>query len=261
MAKLASSNSTCTICCLFYGNYPYLAERLLKSLARWAGDDSVRFFFGLNNACKKTQDLVHDFMLLSKGSMNFIGAEPYHKYPMMRRMLGCVDTEYMMWFDDDSWVLPTAPVTWPQDVLAFMRQYSLDMAGAPYKMRLRGNQHLYLNAQPWANKVTWTQGQEVRFITGGWWTIKTAILQRHNWPVPELDHNGGDILLGALFAAQMYRIGRYTEHLAINANDTGKCSSAIRRGHSGTSCGADYWPDTKPVPAKTNWLDIIDGKE
>jgi hypothetical protein len=89
----------------------------------------------------------------------------------------------------------------------------------------------------------------MRFATGGFWVIKTELLYRYNYPWPELDHNGGDSLLGELCLQQDLRLQQFKEGVKINASRDGKESAAKRRGTSQKPLGHDFQPS---VASKLN---------
>jgi len=258
-----------TICCLFYGDYPHLAERLLQSLGRMDLSARGNVRVGLNNVGMTTRRLVHERVEDLNITDIYNGAPPYHKYPLMRRMfhedgLGNqrtpIATSYVMWFDDDSCLAgfnrAVARDMWFEHVDVKMQTH--DLIGAPFYMHLRGKQHQFIEDQPWYNGKPVKYRQKMSFITGGWWTIRTGILHKHDWPPPNFEHNGGDVMLGALCDQHGYKLGRFTTDLFINANNTGKCSSAKRRGFSQTSIGVDYV--RKPKEPEPTLFDVLDGK-
>jgi hypothetical protein len=167
-----------------------------------------------------------------------------------------------MWFDDDSWVLPSAPDDWFEQVEQCMLTKQLDVAGAPYFVHLRGKQHDWITDQPWYNGKTVKPKQRVDFITGGWLTLCTTLITRFGWPPSSVIHNGGDVMLGALCHQQDLKIGKFTAYLGINANDTGKCSTARRRGASLQPIGVDYIRGEQPIDVveEGDWLNLIDGR-
>lgn len=221
-----------TVCALFYGDYPQLAHRLLSSLYRPVWLPDVEFRFGLNNVGEETRVAVHDFVRkVAPHTVTHItiGHEPYTKYPTMRRMFyggEPLTTPYLMWFDDDSWIDTAAPDTWFQLVARAMG--TSDMLGAIYWQATRASRKEFIQRQPWyAGRLI---GHRIHFATGGWWTIHTDILKRHDWPIRELNHRGGDVLLGALCYQQGYRLQRFNGGVHINADDSGICSTSPRRG-------------------------------
>lgn len=249
-----------TVCALLYGDYPRLAERLLSSLSRVDLLD-VRYRIGLNNVSERTNKLVDKFIQDRYALGNsyrvwvYHGVDPYYKYPLMRRMFNepSIDSDYVMWFDDDSFVKDVTPHTLWLDVERKMKEF--DMIGAKYYKHTKGNQRQFIEDQPWYN------GKPVRrkidFITGGWWTIKTDILVRHNWPPENFEHNGGDMMLGELCRQHDYKMGSFQHHLGINTKDGVKCSNMPRRGFSQRAIGELYM---RPEAPPASFFDILDGK-
>jgi len=240
-----------TICCLLYGDYPEHADRLLRSLARFVHLDQFELRVGLNNVSAATQAVVA--ALAGRMPMMAVtGTSPYYKYPTMRRLFHeqPITTPFIMWFDDDSWITAKADDNWFNKVQAAMQP--ADMIGTLWRYpHWNSNQKLFCFDQPWyaGRQIP----KSIRFCTGGWWTIKTDIIYRHNWPIPELEHRGGDVLLGELCHQQGYKLGQFNLHLAINADSTGKCSTSPRRGFDQKLCGYDY------KRASRNWMDTLAG--
>lgn len=275
-----------TICCLLYGNHSDLAERLLESLNREVWFPHIDIRVGMNNVSGGTRAFVHDYANRMPITDVFVGNSPYYKYPLMRRMFrdhaeatldgGCspsginrwthpaIMSPYTMWFDDDSWVLPAALTSsnslgepsWLNLVKQKLQTH--EMIGAPYYKHLRGMQHRFIEDQPWYNGQPVKYQQKVSFITGGWFAIHTRILMQHDWPPANFKHNGGDVMLGEMCRQHGYKLGRFTRGLAINADASGDCSSAKRRGSSQAPIGVGYVrPKPKPVPTL---FDVLDGK-
>lgn len=247
-----------TICCLFYGDYPELMERLFRSLYKPVWFPYFELRCGHNNLSRRSAQLFQQWAdkFYDDGPMTMCvkGETPYYKDPMIRRLIHTtpnVNTPNIMWFDDDSYVKPGAPDDWLQQVAKAL--YCPDMVGAPYEMRLQGNQHLWIKDQPWYTGEPVKKNDTVRFITGGWWACKSEVLLKHDWPPKEFHHNGSDVLLGALCKQQHYQMNKFTDFVGINCDHTGECSSAPRRGASLPPFGVDY-------KRKKNWLDVIEGK-
>jgi hypothetical protein len=198
----------------------------------------VEFRFGLNNVCEETRDAIHKFVYRVAPHTTThitIGREPYTKYPIMRRMFydgEPLSTPYLMWFDDDSWIALDAPDTWFNLVEHAIA--TADMLGAIYTQNTNVNRRAFIQTQPWYDGRPIPH--RIRFMTGGWWTIRTKLLIRHDWPIRELNHRGGDVLLGSLCYHQGYRLQHFTTGVRINADDSGICSTSLRR-----------WFDEKPL--------------
>lgn len=232
-----------TVCVLLYGDRPDLANRVLRSLTRPEWRDWFKLRIGANNVSYAMyQQVMRHVQVYNQFSepaklqvdASYVGVEPFVKYPMMRRMFhdDPIDTPLIMWFDDDSWIFDSAPDNWFE--MVYRRMIAADMLGAIWDIRYRGEQREFIKRYSWYLGKT---RPKFEFATGGWWTIKTDIIQYWQWPPPELHHNGGDALLGELMFQQGYILENFSAHLGINADATGKCSTAERRGYHETPIG------------------------
>jgi hypothetical protein len=223
-----------TVCMLLFGEHPQLARRLLGSVLRpaWAAHfPDLRI--GLNAVCPETADVVQAACRSWPGPFRvYQSTENIDKYPMMRRMLHeqPLEQPFTMWWDDDSFLLPQVDEHWPQRVAAKLVDY--EIIGSIWNWTLAPHEIEFLDRQPWVPSKTRKTPRPLPFITGGWWTIWTELLQRHAWPPPDMRHNGGDVSLGHLCWKNYYRLGLFKDSLGINADDTGKDSSSQRRGKS-----------------------------
>lgn len=220
-----------TVCALLYGNYPDLARRCLEPVFELCGSGRVDLRIGMNEVSEETRDYVADS---APSDAEVISADPQIlKYPMMRRLFydKPVSTDYVMWFDDDSYVKADNFADWLDSVEEAMA--SCDMLGSVYTIAYTPSQ------KQWCAKQPWYAGKSIpdrpQFATGGWWCIKTQVLSTFGWPIPELQHCGGDVALGVLLHQHGLRLKHFREGVAINANSDGKESAAERRGASKTA--------------------------
>jgi len=218
-----------TVCALLYGDYTHLAKRCLEPLVSLAQEGLVDLRVGMNDVSASTEALVKSWDTIKV----FESKPQILKYPMMRRMFNeePISTDYIMWFDDDSYIKPSEIYTsWLNKVENAVSD--CDMLGSVYVIPHRDSQKEWCKTQPWycgkplANKP--------RFATGGWWCIRTDVIKKFNWPIPELRHCGGDVALGVLLDQNDLRLKHYKKGVAINANSEGRESSAERRGASRT---------------------------
>ena len=174
---------------------------------------------------------VYDFVQLNKGSATVVCSDPQiYKYPMMRKLFydTPILTDYVMWFDDDSFIKTSDVTGWLNSVEEQMRD--CDMLGSVYTIRYGSDQAAWVRSQPWyAGKPV---EDKPRFATGGWWCIKASVLKKFDWPVQQIKHCGGDVALGILLAQHNLKLKHFNSGVAINANHEGKESSAERRGAS-----------------------------
>lgn len=232
-------------CVLFYGEDDValpLAQRVLNGPMRELAKQNVEFRFGFNAVGEKTRAYVRE--AVESDFQRHLWIEPegnIFKYPIMRRMLydAPLLAPLTMWFDDDSCLAPDCNVAswWPR-VKNLLDTYA--MVGSLYKQRLVGDQLKWIKDQWWYNNRPLPP--YVKFITGGWWTIRTSVLMRFNWPLPELRHRGGDVMLGALCAQHDIPITHFRDQVWINANAQGVESKAPRRGFNEKPVGFQYRP-------------------
>lgn len=230
------------ICALLYGadsTCTQLAHRLLNAPMRQLSALGAEFRLGLNAVGEETRDIVAEFASMSDRVTIVDSPENIYKYPMMRRLFyqEPLLTPHLMWFDDDSCIVEDADVeAW----IARVRQQltAATLIGSIYKQRLIGRQADWIKAQ-W-----WYTGKPIRsvisFATGGWWAARTLDLMRFNWPLPEIKHRGGDVMLGELCYQNDLKLGHFRDSLWINANSSGVESKSPRRGYDERPVGADY---------------------
>ena len=226
---MTQSKPRFTVCALLYGDYPHLAKRCLDPLIHLMALNDVELRVGMNEVSKETSDFVR----YNQWQPKIFEAMPQiFKYPMMRRMFydDPITTDYVMWFDDDSYIKVKDCDNWLSSVENAMA--NCDMLGSVYTIPYGNDQKEWCKTQPWYNNKPLRD--KPKFATGGWWCIRTEVLNRFNWPAPELKHCGGDVALGILLDQHDLRLKHYNQGVAINANAEGKESAAQRRGASRT---------------------------
>lgn len=236
-----------TVCVLLYGDYPHLAERCLGPLRKLLEAGLIELRVGCNQVSEATWKVLHGVAKAAHSDVfHIVGADTnWLKYPMMRHLFGLEgmlpkieSTRHVMWFDDDSYIKDPDPAKWLDRVEEKM--HGADMIGSLYRIGLTHNQRKWIAAQPWFT------GKPVpnvaTFATGGWWVLPAPIVYQYNWPVPELKHRGGDVMLGQLCAQNGLRLVKFNDGVAINADDEGRESKSPRRGHDEDPVGTGYDP-------------------
>lgn len=153
-------------------------------------------------------------------------------------------TEWVMWFDDDSYCVSQTAIA---DAAAVAGD--ADLVGQRWEMGLQPSQ------QGWLKSRSWYAGQPLLrehppmtdFCQGAWWCLRTVKIVEHAWPIRDLVHRGGDVALGLLARQQGWRVKYWSSGFKVNADMSGKESPqgpGTRRGISNTSpvVGMDWRP-------------------
>jgi hypothetical protein len=234
---------------LTYGDHLDLIARCLSSLLNNEAPIRVPFVIGANEPSQAVMEYLGDIQAQEthRGRQFglIISSANRHKYPMMRDMLtpfygGEPDgwPSRVMWFDDDSFIRfgPHRNLFEAADE----QMADADVLGQIWTKHLVGNQAQWIEDQPWYGHQPVKRLHNVRFAQGAWWCARTSVLAKYNWPVPELDHRGGDVMFGELCRQQGLRLKAWREKIvAINADETGRDSQSRRRGFDSRPIGFD----------------------
>lgn len=253
-----------TICALTFGDSLDEIQRCLRSIRAALPEGSgtqivAEIRIGLNAVTPRVLNWVrqwsHEIATSGVPVYHYRTDENHYKYPIMRRMLRephHVPTTYMMWFDDDSYFEDHVGEVWWARLLTALT--NADVLGQIWLMPVQGQQLEWIKTQRWRNpNVPDTPPKKAKgkpafeFCQGAWWVGRTAALLRHDWPLPEIRHNGGDSMLGELCRHQGLRMVRFVsgkqtakDGVRINADRTGRHSKNPRRGHSEKRVGWNY---------------------
>ncbi len=254
-----------TICALFYGDHGRYARRCLDGLESNLKEGrpyTLDIRLGLNEVSPGVGDYVLGWAAEAarRYDLPILVYRPERnafKYPLMRRMFhvpveGHPLGEYVMWFDDDAYLEPG--FRWWR-----MLEYAADkdMIGQLQYWFVQGRQFEWVKRQWWYNpevgEPLLARGRpSFLFAQGSWWVIRSEVLRKYDWPVPQLRHNGGDALLGELFRQQRLRLAPYDERVKVNADIEAESAEAPRRGYSEPPLGAE------PAEAETRDLGFQD---
>ena len=102
--RASSAIPKVTICVLTYGNYPGLARQAIDSIRRYCPRAGYRLLVGANVVCAETLDYLQRLSQNGDIDQLIISDVNLNKNPMMRRMFEQIDTEFIWWFDDDSYI-------------------------------------------------------------------------------------------------------------------------------------------------------------
>jgi hypothetical protein len=242
--------SQVTICLLTYGNNLPLARRALESIRTHCLRSEYQLVVGANAVGVETAQYLSS--LARSAAIDRLLTSPVNinKCPMMRRMFQEVKTEFVWWFDDDSYILdagalphwlgaaqsaPPSTVLWGlaaycghqraftdlDDVAGFVRSASWYGGLPPPSLLPGGKGEFNFNGQG-TGDWRWT------FVVGGCWMIRTSAIRALDWPDKRLVKLGDDVLLGEAIRQNGWDLAHiHPLHVAIN--------TAARRGDVGSA--------------------------
>ena len=207
-----------TICVLTYGEYVQLARKSIESIRRHCPRPEYRLVVGANVVCAETLDYLQ--RLAQKGDIDqlIISDVNLNKNPMMRRMFEQIDTEFIWWFDDDSYIFkdgtfsawleiaeksPSSTVMWGrmgwcgspaaftdiEDPIDWVRQASWYRGLSPPSWRIGGKGEVNFRG------LGTGDGRWI-FLLGGCLLIRTSAVRALDWPDRRLVKLGEDVYLG-----------------------------------------------------------------
>lgn len=220
---MADGAAAC-VCVLFYGageKYLSLAKRVLNAPMRQLANLDVEFRFGCNAVGESTREYLHEqASVYFPRAVFFKESQNVFKYPLMRRMFNeqLINAPVTIWFDHDSYIAEDVDAAaWLQRIIRQLG--SCKMIGSIHKGKLTDSQLAWVNQQAWT--TTDAEPHYLSYATGSWWALNTDVLYRYNWPPPNLQQKGGDLLLGELFKQQNLSLCHFRDGLRINVNDAG----------------------------------------
>jgi hypothetical protein len=227
-----------TVAVLLYGDFFDLHQRCVNSILATVPADRLDLRIAGNQLGGRSERFVQNL----PATKLYLDCGSRRKYPAMRQMFydpDCpIETTWLCWFDDDSYVRSPAWLTALSDSIAQLpRDGRTAMFGQCmfHPLRAPGK-----DPRTWFQQASWYRGRPFRdrrgaeapngdcihFITGGFWCVSVAALKACDIPDIRLNHNGGDICIGEQLWQNGYRLQ------AFNPNKTLIHTSAhARRGY------------------------------
>jgi len=265
--EIAPGRRPATICILTYGDYLPYFRRCLDSVLEHTPLDQIELRLGFNDAPASFDwargrlgggNVPHETAILPgdiqrttftspEGMTVYLWNSPVNLYkePMARLMYHDVplDTEYAVWFDDDSYV----EAGWWEALCKILKQ-NIDYIGQSWWADYFPGQLTMIKAQPWYRAVpieTRKGNPGVHFMTGGFMAVRSRRIREANfpdtsfaWKNDTLKQYGGDTLLGEI--ARQLGWSRAVHDLQIKVNlDLQGNHPAPRRGGAGRQFGSD----------------------
>lgn len=189
-----------TVCVLLYGDFQDLHRRIITSIVKNTSKEDYKLLVGCNEVCQPILDWLSGSTILSEIDHEvMIEPQNIYKYPFMRKMFEKVDTDWVVWFDDDSHVEDSNWLGTMAELIARFHQHNHHCFGKKYFIHLRPGQEEWIKGAGWyRNKVPLRRNGRHRivFATGGFWAMSMEAIRKLDWPDPRIRHNGGDVMLG-----------------------------------------------------------------
>jgi GT2 family glycosyltransferase len=226
---MGTAKPVLSICVLTYGDYPRLARRCIESIRRNCARPLYRLIVGANEVGHATRAYLE--RLGDEGAIDrlCVNEQNINKCPMMRRMFKGIDTEFIWWFDDDSYIKHPEALAWhlklarrsPPTTVMWGREAE---CVAPFHFINVEDMVSFVRRAKWYAGLTppsWQPGGKGefnfrgrgtgdgrwRFVAGGCWWIRTAAVRALDWPDRRLIKLGDDVLLGEAIRQQGWRLG------------------------------------------------------
>jgi ADP-heptose:LPS heptosyltransferase len=207
-----------TVFVLCYGDHFDLAKRCLDSIIDSVPPEVIDLRVGCNQVCNSTLQYLKRLPI----TKTYIHTGNDKKYPLMREMFWdskCpINTRYLIWFDDDTYVKDPRWLQYLTNAIVAghnkgERMYGLKMFHDLSMYSKDGHR-----AKDWFKNADWHSGRHLRvrnnnseapngsvidFAVGWFWALNTEAMRQANIPDTRLNHNGGDITIGA----QLHQVG------------------------------------------------------
>ena len=217
-----------------YGGWPQYSIRAVESLlSHCVARERLDVFVGCNECSPEILTVFRKYLDGGRIEGLVECRRNINKDPMMRVLLELCETEYVVWLDDDSHVLPG----WDVELMRFIEEQGpLDVAGHVFFIAKRSAEYVeFLRGRPWYVGAE-REREPVWFATGGLFVARAAWLREHDFPDRAMVKKQDDILLGDLIMQQggvLRDFGRDREVM-----DRIRISDGQRRGFGE---GADGW--------------------
>jgi len=198
-----------TVCVLCYGPHTNLAKKCLSSILASVPAHRLDIRVGTNQIVPETLDYLKTLPI----TKIYVNSENRCKYPVMRDMFwddqAPINTNYVVWFDDDTWIASPDWITSLCKTIVDNHNYNYRLYGT--KMYHDLSIYRQYNPDRWFKAADWYKGKHFRqrgsasetpngsvidFAVGWCWAMATEAIRAANIPDVRLHHNGGDITIG-----------------------------------------------------------------
>jgi hypothetical protein len=231
-----------TVFVLCYGEHATLARRCLDGILGSVPARRLDLRVGANACCSETLAYLRGLPLTKLYAYD----ENRYKYPLMREMFRdeeCpLQSNYVVWFDDDSYVVDTNWAVRLGETIVENHRHGVRLYGMRFNHDLSPYVRDGHNPQAWFRAAPWWQGIPmgnrrsehpvpngscIHFVTGGFWALGVDALKRGDIPDRRLRHNGGDITIGEQVRQAGFKLCEFNKNKSLVFS-----SGFVRRGYS-----------------------------
>ena len=188
-------NNTFEILICAYGDYPELIQRCIGSIFEY-GSLNSKIHVGLNDGGKRTKQYLRNLLDENKIYTLIESNININKDPIMRILIDLVDSPYLIWFDDDSYVNKK---DWDIQLVKQISETQSDVLGFPHVVGYNENYLKFLKTRSWySNKIRKSDPNICHFPVGGIWGAKCEYLRKYDYPDRNMIKKSDDMLLGDL---------------------------------------------------------------
>lgn len=230
-----------TICVLLYGEeYFNLHKRCLNSICSTVPEGRMDLRVGCNQVGLQTLNYLKKLPVKKL----YVHSDNRLKYPVMREMFWDeehpIDTRFVVWFDDDSYVLDP---NWLTVLAKTIAKHNPKDRVAAYGHELYHPLQSPAGKSPmrWFQNASWWRGRPLRdrrgrespngdkifFPVGGFWAMSLEAIRACDIPDTRLANNGGDVCIGEALHQNGFKTKTFNEKKQFI-----KTSGAPRRGVS-----------------------------
>lgn len=233
-----------TICMVMYGSdYFEMQKKALTSILSTIPAKHRQIRIGTNALGPQCLNWLRSLQASGDVQVLIVHEENHFKYPVMRELFNheAPLDQWVLWFDDDT--IADLNPNWAYDFAKAIPELPArcGAAGRVLYSRLSPTQRAYYATRPWwrgrqlqlPSRGESVNGENVFFLHGGWWAMRTSVIRELDIPDPQLKNNGGDICIGEMLHQNSYAIAHLTDLVRI--------SSAPRRGESQPHFGSEAW--------------------
>ena len=183
-----------------YGGWPQYSIRAVESLlSHCVAREKFDVHVGCNESSPEILAVFRKYLDGGRIEGLVESRRNINKDPMMRVLLEMCDTEYVLWLDDDSHVLPG----WDEHLFRFIEaSHPFDVAGHVFFISKHSPElRAFLRERPWYHSPE-RESEPIWFATGGMFLARVAWLRKHDFPDRSMIKKQDDILLGDLLQQQ-----------------------------------------------------------